>query len=128
VTEGAELLAGVVQDAVFGPVVACGPGGVLAELIGSANFALAPLTDVDAGELLSGGKVGKLVDGWRGAEPPNRAALADLLHRLARLAVDLPDVAELDLNPVLAAPDGCVAVDLRIRIARAARRVQSKTW
>ena len=128
VTEGVELLAGVVQDAVFGPVIACGPGGVLAELIGSANFALAPLTDVDADELLSAGKVGRLVDGWRGAEPPNRAALADLLHRLARLAVDLPDVAELDLNPVLAAPDGCVAVDLRIRIARAARRVQSKTW
>jgi succinyl-CoA synthetase beta subunit len=128
VTEGAELLAGVVQDAVFGPVVACGPGGVLAELIGSANFALAPLTDVDAGELLSGGKVGKLVDGWRGAEPPNRAALADLLHRLSRLAVDVPDVAELDLNPVLAGPDGCVAVDLRIRIARDARRPQSKTW
>jgi hypothetical protein len=101
---------------------------VLAELIGSANFALAPLTDVDAGELLSSGKVGKLVDGWRGAEPPNRAALADLLHRLSQLAVDLPDVAELDLNPVLAGPDGCVAVDLRIRIARDARRAQSKTW
>ncbi|MFL5925937.1 MAG: GNAT family N-acetyltransferase [Gaiellaceae bacterium] len=128
VTEGAELLAGVVQDPVFGPVVACGPGGVLAELIGSANFALAPLTDVDANELLSVGKVGKLVDGWRGAEPPNRAALADLLHRLSRLAADLPDVAELDLNPVLAGPAGCVAVDLRIRIARDARRPQPKTW
>ena len=51
-TEGAELLAGIVQDPVFGPLVAFGPGGVLAELIGSANFALAPLTDVDADELL----------------------------------------------------------------------------
>jgi acetate---CoA ligase (ADP-forming) len=128
VTEGAELLAGVVQDPVFGPVVACGPGGVLAELIGSANFALAPLTDVDADELLSTGKVGRLVAGWRGADPPNRAALAELLHRLGRLAADLPDVAELDLNPVLASPASCVAVDVRIRIARDARRPQSKTW
>jgi len=75
---------------VFGPLVAFGPGGVLAELIGSANFALAPLTDVDAAELISTGKAGKLVDGWRGAPPADRAALADLLHRLSRLALELP--------------------------------------
>jgi acyl-CoA synthetase (NDP forming) len=128
VTEGAELLAGLVQDPVFGPLVAFGPGGVLAELIGSANFALAPLSDVDAGELLGTGKVAKLVEGWRGAPAADRAALADLLHRLSRLAVDLPEVAELDLNPVLAGPDGCVAVDSRIRIARPAAALSAKTW
>jgi len=128
ITEGTELLAGLVQDPVFGPIVAFGPGGVYAELIGSANFALAPLTDVDAGELLSTGKVAKLVDGWRGAPPVERAAIADLLHRLSRLAADLPDVAELDLNPVLAGPDGCVAVDLRVRIARSAPAEGPKTW
>ena len=70
VTEGAELLAGIVQDPVFGPIVAFGPGGVLAELIGSANFALAPLTDVDAEELLGTGKAARLVDGWRAPPPP----------------------------------------------------------
>jgi hypothetical protein len=128
VTEGVELLAGLVQDAVFGPLVAFGPGGVLAELIGSANFALAPLTDVDAAELLGSGKAGRLVDGWRGAPTADRAALADLLHRLSRLAVDVPEVAELDLNPVLARPSGCVAVDLRIRIARSRPPSSSKTW
>ena len=69
-TEGAELLAGIVQDPVFGPLVAFGPGGVLAELIGSANFALAPLTDVDVEELLGTGKAAKLVEGWRGAPQP----------------------------------------------------------
>ena len=103
-TEGAELLAGIVQDPVFGPLVAFGPGGVIAELIGSANFALAPLTDVDAAELLGTGKAAKLVDGWRGAPAADRVALTDLLHRLSRLAVDLPEVTELDLNPVLAGP------------------------
>lgn len=128
VTKGAELLAGVVQDPVFGPIVAFGPGGVLAELIGSANFAFAPLTDVDARELLGTGKVARLVDGWRGAPPADRAALEDVLHRLSRLAVDLPEVAELDLNPVLAGPEGCVAVDMRIRIAPYEPPATSKTW
>jgi acetate---CoA ligase (ADP-forming) len=127
-TEGTELLAGLVQDPVFGPLVAFGPGGVLAELIGSANFALAPLTDVDAAELIGTGKAGKLVDGWRGAPAADRDALADLLHRLSRLAVDLPEVSELDLNPVLAWPAGCVAVDARIRIARPSAAASPKTW
>ena len=81
-----------------------GPGGTLAELIGDARFALAPLTDVDVEFALEGGKAGKLVAGWRGAPPADRAALARLLHRLSRLAVDHPEVAELDLNPVLAWP------------------------
>src|SRR5581483_5138552 len=66
---GAELLAGVVQDPLFGPLVAFGPGGTLAELIGSARFALAPLTDVDVDVALSTGKAARLVAGWRGAPP-----------------------------------------------------------
>jgi acetate---CoA ligase (ADP-forming) len=127
-TEGTELLAGLVQDPVFGPLVAFGPGGVLAELIGSANFALAPITAVDAGELIGTGKAAKLVDGWRGAPAADRGALTDLLHRLSRLAVDLPEVSELDLNPVLAREDGCVAVDARIRITRTSPVASPKTW
>src|SRR5207253_10529068 len=86
---GAELLAGVVQDPVFGPLVAFGPGGVLAELIGDAQFRIAPLTDVDAAELVQAGKAGLLVRGFRGAPPANASALTDLVHRLARLAADL---------------------------------------
>ena len=66
---GAELLAGLVQDPVFGPLVAFGPGGVMAELIGQATFRIAPLTDVDAQELVTGGKGGRLVAGFRGAPP-----------------------------------------------------------
>ena len=81
---GAELLAGVVQDPVFGPLVAFGPGGVLAELIGEAAFRTAPLTDVDAEELVTSGKAGRLVRGFRGAPPADQAALADLVLRLAQ--------------------------------------------
>jgi acyl-CoA synthetase (NDP forming) len=125
---GAELLAGIVQDPVFGPLVAFGPGGVLAELIGEASFRIAPLSDADAEELVTGGKAGRLVAGFRGAPASDRAALTDLLHRLSRLGENLPTVAELDLNPVLGMPQGCVAVDARIRVRRPERVLRTKTW
>ncbi|HEY7178011.1 MAG TPA: GNAT family N-acetyltransferase [Gaiella sp.] len=125
---GAELLAGVVQDPVFGPLVAFGPGGIHAELIGEAAFRIAPLTDVDAEELVTRGKAGRLVAGFRGAPAADRQALEDLVHRLARLGEDLPAVAELDLNPVLALPDGCVAVDARIRVGVPDASVRAKSW
>jgi acetyl coenzyme A synthetase (ADP forming)-like protein len=128
IQDGAELLAGLVQDPVFGPLVAFGPGGVLAELIGEAAFRIAPLTDVDAEELVTGGKAGRLVGGFRGAPAADAGALADLVHRLARLGEELPAVAELDLNPVLARPDGYVAVDARVRIRRPERVARTKTW
>jgi acyl-CoA synthetase (NDP forming) len=125
---GAELLAGVVQDPVFGPLVAFGPGGVLAELIGEAAFRIAPLTDADAEELVTSGKAGRLVAGFRGAPPADAEALVDLVLRLALLGEELPAVAELDLNPVLALPDRCVAVDARVRVRRPERRMRAKTW
>jgi acyl-CoA synthetase (NDP forming) len=125
---GVELLAGVVQDPLFGPLVAFGPGGVHAELIGEAGFRIAPLTDVDAEELVQTGKTALLVRGYRGAPAADARALEDLLLRLSQLAQDFPEVAELDLNPVLARPDGCVAVDARIRIERTRRYVAPKTW
>jgi acetyl coenzyme A synthetase (ADP forming)-like protein len=127
-TGGAELLAGLVQDPVFGPLVAFGPGGVLAELIGQATFRIAPLTDADAEELVSEGKAGRLVRGFRGAPAADSAALVDLVHRLSQLGLDLPAVAELDLNPVLALPEGCVAVDARVRIAPPAASARAKSW
>ena len=128
VTGGAELLAGAIQDPVFGSLVAFGPGGVYAELIGSTRFALAPLGEIDVEELISSGKAAKLVEGWRGSPPADRAAVADLIHRLGRLAADFPEVVELDLNPGIARPDGCVAVDARVRLRRAAAQTTSKTW
>jgi acetyl coenzyme A synthetase (ADP forming)-like protein len=123
-----EFLAGVVQDPVFGPLVAFGPGGVMAELIGGAGFRIAPLTDVDARELVHGGKAGELVRGFRGRPAVDSAALTELLHRLARLAEDLPEIAELDLNPILASGERCVAVDARIRVAPPLRAERAKSW
>ncbi|MGZ4332797.1 MAG: bifunctional acetate--CoA ligase family protein/GNAT family N-acetyltransferase [Gaiellaceae bacterium] len=125
---GAELLAGAVEDPVFGPLVAFGPGGVFAELIGEAQFRLAPLTDRDAEELVRSGKAGRLVAGFRGMPPADEAALVDLLLRLSLLAEDLPEVVELDLNPVLALPDRCFAVDARVRVAEPGHAHRTKSW
>jgi acyl-CoA synthetase (NDP forming) len=125
---GAELLAGVVQDPVFGPLVGCGPGGVMAELIGDAQFRLAPLTDVDAIELVSSGKAGRLVAGYRQTPPADADALADVLLRLSELANRHPEIAELDLNPVIGLESGCVAVDARVRLRPPGLPARAKTW
>jgi acetate---CoA ligase (ADP-forming) len=125
---GTELLAGLVQDPVFGPLIAFGPGGVFAELIGQAAFRIAPLTDVDGEELVAEGKAGRLVRGFRGAPPADTAALVELVHRLSRLGLDIPAIAELDLNPVLGLPNGCVAVDARVRIAPPVMSAATKSW
>jgi acetate---CoA ligase (ADP-forming) len=125
---GAELLAGVVQDPVFGPLVAFGPGGVFAELIGDAGFRIAPLTDLDAEELVTGGKAGRLVAGFRGTPAADPVALADLVLRLGRLAEEFPEVSELDLNPVIAGPDGCLAVDARVRLRTRTSERPLKSW
>jgi acetyl coenzyme A synthetase (ADP forming)-like protein len=128
VRSGAELLAGLVQDPVFGALVAFGPGGILAELIGDAGFRIAPLTDEDARELVLAGKAGRLVRGFRGSPPADVDALVDLVLRLARLADDFPEVAELDLNPVIARPEGCLAVDARIRVRARPLARPLKSW
>jgi acetyl coenzyme A synthetase (ADP forming)-like protein len=125
---GTELLAGVVQDPTFGPLVGFGVGGTLAELVGDTGYVLAPVTDIDATELVTTGKAGRLVSGYRGAAPADATALIDLVQRLGRLAEDVPAIAELDLNPVLATSEGCVAVDARVRVAPPPERRQTKRW
>jgi acetate---CoA ligase (ADP-forming) len=125
---GAELLVGVTQDPTFGPLVAIGLGGVQAELIGAVSFGLAPLTDSDAAELLDRGALGRLVAGFRGRPPLHRAALSDLLHRLSALAIDVPELAELDLNPIMCDDRGYYAIDRRLRLRRHAPSLRVKTW
>jgi len=100
----------------------------MAELVGEASFRLAPLTDLEAEELAHQGKAGRLVAGFRGAPAADAAALADLLLRLGRLAADLPEIAELDLNPILAGPHGCVAVDARVRVGAPVAPHRLKGW
>ena len=119
---GVEVLIGVVQEPVFGPLVVFGLGGVATEVLGDHAARLTPLTDADADDLIHGVHAAPLLFGHRGAPPVDTAALADVLLRVSRLAGDLPEVAELDLNPVIATPGGAQAVDARIRVTPAQPR------
>ena len=110
-------MAGIAHDPQFGSVVLLGPGGVQTDLLGDRALRLVPMTDLDAGRMWRGLRAAPLLTGYRGAPAVDTAALEDLLLRLGRLAEDLPEVAELDLNPVLAGPDGVVAVDAKLRLA-----------
>jgi acyl-CoA synthetase (NDP forming) len=116
------LKAGVVQEQVFGPLVVFGLGGVAAEVIGDRSARLAPLTDVDADQLIRSLRAAPLLLGQRDQPAVDLAGLASLLLRVSRLADDLPEVAELDLSPVIASPAGVHAVDVRVRLARAVPR------
>jgi acyl-CoA synthetase (NDP forming)/GNAT superfamily N-acetyltransferase len=116
---GVEVLVGVVHEAVFGPLVVFGLGGVATDLLGDHRARLTPLTDTDARELISGLRAARLLDGYRGQPAADISAVADVLLRVSRLADDLPEVAELDLNPMIARADGCQAADARIRIVPA---------
>ncbi|MEU4216710.1 GNAT family N-acetyltransferase [Actinoplanes sp. NPDC026623] len=112
-----ELVAGVVHDPLFGSVVLLGLGGVQTDLLGDRALRLVPMTDLDAGRMWRGLRAAPLLTGYRGAPPVDTDALENLLLRLGRLAEDLPEIAELDLNPVLVGPDGVIAVDAKLRLA-----------
>jgi acyl-CoA synthetase (NDP forming)/GNAT superfamily N-acetyltransferase len=118
-TGGVEVLIGVVQEPVFGPLVVFGLGGVSTDVLGDRAARLTPLTDADADELMHSVRAAPLLFDRRGGAPVDSAALADALLRVSRLADDLPELAELDLNPVVARPDGAWAVDVRVRVSPA---------
>ena len=111
---GVETIVGVVQDPLFGPLVMFGMGGTATELLGDRSFRVLPVTDVDADELIRSLRSSPLLFGYRGAPPADADALQDLLHRVAHLAAEVPEMAELDINPVIVSPTGVVAVDARI--------------
>ncbi len=121
-TGGVEVLIGVVQEEVFGPLVVFGLGGVATEVLGDHKAKLTPLTDVDADDLIRGVHAAPLLFGHRGSPPVDTAALRDMLLRVSRLADDLHEVSELDLNPVIATSTGAHAVDARIRVSPAQPR------
>jgi acetyl coenzyme A synthetase (ADP forming)-like protein len=120
VGDGVELLVGVVHDASFGPVVACGAGGTAVELLKDAAVRITPLTDRDAAEMVRSLQTFPLLDGYRGAPKGDVAALEDLLLRVSALVDAHPTIAELDCNPVRVLPEGVVVVDARVRVEPAA--------
>ena len=111
-TPGIEISLGTINDPSFGPYLMVAAGGLLVELLDDTAVGLAPVGPEAAQALISGLKSFRLLAGVRGAPPSDVAALADCASRLSWLASDLRDwVGEIELNPVLVHPDGCVAVD-----------------
>jgi acetyl coenzyme A synthetase (ADP forming)-like protein len=113
---GVETIVGIVRDDLFGSVVMFGLGGTAAELFADRAFQIVPMTDVDAAELVRSPKSAPLLTGYRGSTPVDMDALEDLLRRIGTLAATVPELAELDLNPVIATPGGIALVDGRCRI------------
>ena len=126
---GADLLVGTVNDPEFGRVMAVGLGGRHGGLPGTAAFRLPPNTDVDADELINASEqVTTQIDGSRGLPRLDRAALRELMLRFALLLREAPEIVEADLNPVRCMANGCVVLDMRLRIERPRPTERVKTW
>ncbi len=113
---------GVVQEPVFGPLVVFGSGEVTTELHSDHVTRLTPLTDADADAMIHAVRAAPLLFGDRGVPSADTAALADALLRVSRLTDDLPEISELNLDPVVVRQDGVYCVDMRVRISPAEPR------
>jgi len=112
VPPGAELALGIARDPQFGPLVMAGAGGVLVELLADRVFGLPPLDETQAQDMLARLRARRLLDGFRSTPASNVAAVANAIVRLSALAADVGDlIGGLDINPLIAGPSGCVAVD-----------------
>lgn len=116
---GTEVILGITQDQQFGPVLMFGLGGVFVEVLKDVAFRVVPLEPRDAAEMIREIQGFAVLEGFRGAEPADLSAIEAMLLQLSDFAQAHPDVAELDLNPVFARPDGAIAVDARIVLAPA---------
>jgi acyl-CoA synthetase (NDP forming) len=120
---GIEMLVGVVHDPQFGPVVACGAGGVQVELLKDVSVRLTPLSNEDATEMIRELKTYPLLTGFRGSLPCDVAVLEEGLLRVSAMVEDIPQIAELDCNPFVVHETGATILDARIRVTAVAPRL-----
>jgi acetyltransferase len=112
-----ELIVGLATDPTFGPIVLFGAGGTAVEVLGDRQIGLPPLSEPLALDMIDRTRISKLLAGYRDRPPADVAAIADVLVRLGELVTDLPAIAELDINPLLADETGVIALDARVRVA-----------
>jgi acetyl coenzyme A synthetase (ADP forming)-like protein len=117
IPSGVETIVGITHDPSFGPLVLFGMGGTAAELLRDTALRIVPITDVDAHEVVRSLKTSPMLTGYRGAPPVDIDALEDIVLRIGRLADAIPEIVEMDCNPVIVSPSGAVAVDVRVRLA-----------
>jgi acetate---CoA ligase (ADP-forming) len=118
VQNGVELMIGVAPDPLFGPLIAFGLGGIHVEILADVRFRVTPLSDQDAQEMVREIRGYRLLQGYRGHPPADIEAIENVLLRVSRLVEDIPEIQELDLNPIFGLPPtkGCVVADARIRV------------
>jgi len=116
---GTEVIVGMARDSSFGPLVMFGIGGVFVEAMHDVVFRIAPLREDEAATMMASIRGARLLEGLRGAPPADRSALVEIIRRVGQLAVDHPEIAELDINPVLARADGATALDARVHLVEA---------
>jgi acyl-CoA synthetase (NDP forming) len=114
---GTEVALGLVRDPSLGPLVMVASGGVATDVWDDRAFLVPPVTVPEARHAIESLRIARILAGFRGAPAGDVAGLAELVTALGRLAVDVPELAELDLNPVMVGPDGCVVVDAKVRLA-----------
>lgn len=112
-----ELLVGTSTDPIFGPAILFGAGGVSAEIVADTAMALPPLDDRLAGDLIASTRIGKLLEAYRNVPAANRDAIVRTLIAVSQMIVEFPQIESLDINPLLAGPDGAVALDARIALS-----------
>ena len=115
---GVELMVGMTTDPLFGPLIAFGLGGVHVEILGDVRFRITPLTDRDARSMIRGIRGYRLLTGYRGHAPADLDAIENVLLRLSRMVEEIPEITELDFNPLIALPpgQGCLVLDARIQV------------
>jgi acetate---CoA ligase (ADP-forming) len=116
ICDGVEMIVGVTHDPAFGPLVLAGLGGTTVEVLGDVAVRITPLSDTDVDEMLRSLRSYRLLTGYRQSPPLDVAAFAELLHRVSAMVEDIPEIAELDLNPVFVRQHGAVVADVRIRL------------
>ena len=116
VPRGIEMIVGAIQDPLFGPLLACGTGGVLVDVLADTAFRLHPLSPLDARDMIDELRGARLLRGYRGAPPADEPALRDVLLRTSALIAAAPEIQELDLNPVMVLQSGAQVVDARLYV------------
>ncbi len=117
VRSGPELIIGAVYDATFGPTVMVGLGGVFAEALDDVVFRLPPLSREDGLDMLRELRGSRILNGFRGQQPVDLDGVADVVARVGDLLLAHPEIREIDLNPVAASAQGCVALDARVIVS-----------